>query len=118
MSYASVASHNSQYNRPLPRLTSQADEILVPEGEMPQPDQDLLDGHFEGEHEASTDIDHKVGTLTIIIANQHESEANIGHRSTSSRPVPILSTHPFHTSLSITPNQSLSTTTTYPSHTH
>jgi hypothetical protein len=26
---------------------------------MPQPDQDLLDGHFSGEHEASTDIDHK-----------------------------------------------------------
>lgn len=28
---------------------------------MPKPDQDLLDGHFEGEHTASTDIDHKVG---------------------------------------------------------
>ena len=32
---------------------------VVPEGEMPQPDQDLLDGHFSGEHQASTDIDHK-----------------------------------------------------------
>jgi len=30
---------------------------------MPQPDQDLLDGHFSGEHEASTDIDHKVNIL-------------------------------------------------------
>jgi len=28
---------------------------------MPQPDQDLLDGHFSGEHAASADIDHKVG---------------------------------------------------------
>jgi hypothetical protein len=27
---------------------------------MPKPDQDLLDGHFAGEHEAHADVDHKV----------------------------------------------------------
>lgn len=35
----------------------------VPAGEMPKPDQDLLDGHFAGEHSASPNTDHKVRSM-------------------------------------------------------
>ncbi|WRT70693.1 uncharacterized protein IL334_007691 [Kwoniella shivajii] len=45
MSYASVASHN------------------IPFGEMPQPDQNLAEGHFEGETEASNHVDSKINVL-------------------------------------------------------
>lgn len=39
---------------------------VVPEGEMPQPDQNLLAGHFEGETAAHADVDHKVGDNSFI----------------------------------------------------
>ncbi|KAL7422874.1 hypothetical protein Q5752_002171 [Cryptotrichosporon argae] len=47
MSYAAIASHN------------------IPEGEMPKPNQDLLDGHFAGETEAhpTVDIEDKINVL-------------------------------------------------------
>lgn len=38
--------------------------LSVPEGDHGvKPDQDLLDGHFAGEHAASGDIDHKVSSF-------------------------------------------------------
>ncbi|RXK41781.1 hypothetical protein M231_01016 [Tremella mesenterica] len=45
MSYASVASHN------------------IPQGSMPQPDQNLADGHFAGETTASSTADDKINVL-------------------------------------------------------
>ncbi|KAK4688609.1 hypothetical protein P7C73_g1505, partial [Tremellales sp. Uapishka_1] len=45
MSYAAVASHN------------------IPAGEMPEPDQGLLAGHFDGETVAHDDIDHQLNVL-------------------------------------------------------
>lgn len=53
MSYASVASHN------------------IPFGEMPQPDQSLADGHFEGETSAHADVDHKINILPAGMDPEH-----------------------------------------------
>jgi len=67
MSYAAVASHN------------------IPEGEMPQPDQDLLDGHFSGEHAASADIDHKINILPAGTDPEHPPV----HHEAPAHPAPI-----------------------------
>lgn len=71
MSYASIASHN------------------IPQGEMPKPDQDLLDGHFAGEHAASSDIDHKVNILPAGTDPEHPPV----HPEPAARPEPITLNH-------------------------
>jgi len=68
MSYASVASHN------------------IPAGEMPKPDQDLLDGHFAGETATSSDVDHKVN---ILPAGTDPDHPPVSHEPPS-RPEPII----------------------------
>ena len=68
MSYAAVASHNSKYSI---RQSHRTTLIAVPEGEMPKPDQNLADGHFEGETHESENLDGKVWTLTATTGSRH-----------------------------------------------
>lgn len=76
---------------------------------MPKPDQDLLDGHFEGEHEAHNDVDHKVLRKYTEFGRRRTDDF---YRSTSFLPVPTQSTQMSTPSQSLTRSPSSYTTTT------
>jgi hypothetical protein len=61
MSWADIAAKNRQsdsHNEELRRV--ELNVYTGPEELMAHPDQDLADGHFQGEHTAHNDVDHKV----------------------------------------------------------
>jgi len=62
---------------------------------MPKPDQDLLDGHFAGEHEAHADVDHKVGHITCS-QTQADIQINILPAGTDPEHPPVHHEKPAH----------------------
>ena len=62
---------------------------------MPKPDQDLLDGHFAGEHEAHADVDHKVRHM-LYSQTQADIQINILPAGTDPEHPPVHHEKPAH----------------------
>jgi hypothetical protein len=62
---------------------------------MPKPDQDLLDGHFAGEHAASNNIDHKV-SYVFCVTGEADPQINILPAGTDPEHPPVSHEAPAH----------------------